>query len=184
LLKSATDQRQYEHFILPNGMRVLLVEDLKCQKSACSATLNVGHFDDYDDCHGLSHLLEHLLFLGNTSFPQANALNDFVAQHGGSINASTGTEYTSYFYDVLNEHLDMSLSQFSAMLSSPLLTETYIEKEILAIDAEFLLKQKDDLRRLYQVHKETCNPQHPFSKFSVGNKQTFAKFTPSQLKIL
>jgi insulysin len=178
------DLRQYEHFILPNGLQVLLVEDLKCQKSACSATLHVGHFDDLDDCHGLSHLLEHLLFLGNETYPQANALNDFVTKHGGSINASTGTEYTSYFYDVLNEHLDVSLAQFSAMLSSPLLSETYIAKEIQAIDAEFLLKQKDDLRRLYQVHKETCNPEHPFSKFSVGNKQTFGEFTTAQLKTM
>ncbi|WP_340677900.1 insulinase family protein [Paraglaciecola sp.] len=181
MLKNATDPRQYEQFILPNGMRILLVEDLRCQKTACSATLHVGHFDDHDDCHGLSHLLEHLLFLGNTFYPQANALSDFVAAHGGTINASTGTEYTSYFFDVLNEHVDVSLAHFSAMLSSPLLSETYIEKEIQAIDAEFQLKQKDDLRRLYQVHKETCNPAHPFSKFSVGNSKTFGHFTATQL---
>ena len=68
------------------------------------------------------------------------------------------------------------------MLSTPLFCETLIEKEINAIDAEFLLKQKDDLRRLYQVHKETCNPAHPFSQFSVGNHQTFKPFSPSQLK--
>jgi secreted Zn-dependent insulinase-like peptidase len=38
------------------------------------------------------------------------------------------------------------------------------------------------LRRLYQVHKETCNPDHAFSQFSVGNQQTFEPFSPSQLK--
>ena len=182
MLKSTTDSRQYMHLNLPNGIRVILVEDQRSQKSACSATLHVGHFDDHEDCHGLSHLLEHLLFLGNELYPQTNGLSDFVAAHGGSINASTGTEYTSYFYDVLSEHFDTTLAHFAAMLSSPLLAEKYIEKEIQAIDAEFMLKQKDDLRRLYQVHKETCNPLHPFSKFSVGNKQTFSKFSVEQLK--
>jgi insulysin len=38
------------------------------------------------------------------------------------------------------------------------------------------------LRRLYQVHKETCNPDHPFSQLSVGNHQTFETFSPFQLK--
>ena len=31
------------------------------------------------------------------------------------------------------------------------------------------MKISDDVRRCYQVHKETVNPEHPFSKFSVGN---------------
>lgn len=182
MLKSPHDKRNYLHLTLTNGMRVLIVEDLHCQKSAFSATLQVGHFDDHDDCHGLSHLLEHMLFLGNQKYPQANRFSDFLAAHNGAINASTGTEFSSYFFDVQHDYLDESLSHFVAMLSSPLLSENYIEKEIHSIDAEFKLKQKDDLRRLYQVHKETCNPAHPFSKFSVGNLQTFAGFNTEQLK--
>lgn len=34
------------------------------------------------------------------------------------------------------------------------------------------MKIKDDVRRLYQVHKETINPAHPFAKFSVGDLTT------------
>ena len=182
MLKSPTDPREYQYVNLPNGVQVLLIEDKRCSKAACSATLHVGHFDDPDNCHGLSHLLEHTLFTGNTAWPQANAFSDFLASHGGSINASTGTEYTSYFFDVANDELDSALAHFAAMLTSPLFSADAITNEIQAIDAEFLLKQKDDLRRLYQVHKETCNPSHPFSKFSVGNKQTFGQFTVAQLQ--
>ncbi|MGO4892428.1 insulinase family protein [Flavobacterium sp. W21_SRS_FM6] len=163
-------------------MQVLVVEDTKISKTACSATFQTGHFDDDDDCHGLSHLLEHMLFLGNASTEVANALGDFVSAHGGTLNASTGTETSSYFFDIFSDVFDDALAQFSAMLFSPLLQTTYIEKEIQAIDAEFKLKQKDDLRRLYQVHKETCNPNHPFSKFSVGNRQTFEKFSALELQ--
>ena len=182
MLKSAYDNREFNHIELANGLRVLLVQDPNCVKSACSVTFNVGHFNDDKDCHGISHLLEHMLFLGNETFTQANEFNDFIATHGGSINALTGTEYSSYFYDIAAEHEQQALTHFYAMLSKPLFKEALIEKEINAIDAEFLLKQKDDLRRLYQVHKETCNPAHPFSQFSVGNQHTFAPFSPLQLK--
>jgi secreted Zn-dependent insulinase-like peptidase len=182
LLKSVYDNRQFNHIELANGLRILLVEDPNCVKSGCSVTFNTGHFNDDNDCHGISHLLEHMLFLGNEEFTKANEFNDFIATHGGSINALTGTEYSSYFYEIAAEYEQQALVHLFAMLSKPLFCETLIEKEINAIDAEFLLKQKDDLRRLYQVHKETCNPAHPFSQFSVGNKQTFKPFSPSQLK--
>jgi insulysin len=182
LLKSAYDNRQFIHIELANGLRVLLVQDPNCVKSACSVTFNVGHFNDDKDCHGISHLLEHMLFLGNDEFTEANAFNDFIAMHGGSINALTGTEYSSYFYEIAAEFEQQALTHLYAMLSKPSFCEALIEKEINAIDAEFQLKQKDDLRRLYQVHKETCNPAHPFSQFSVGNYQTFEPFSPSQLK--
>lgn len=182
MLKSVYDNRQFNHIELANGLRILLVEDPNCVKSGCSVTFNVGHFNDDNDCHGISHLLEHMLFLGNEEFTEANEFNDFIATHGGSINALTGTEYSSYFYEIAAEYEQQALAHLYAMLSKPLFCEALIEKEINAIDAEFLLKQKDDLRRLYQVHKETCNPAHPFSQFSVGNKQTFEPFSPSQLK--
>lgn len=182
MLKSAFDNRQFNHIKLTNGLRILLVQDSNCVKSACSVTFNVGHFNDDKNCHGLSHLLEHMLFLGNARFTKANAFNDFVAHHGGSINALTGTEYSSYFYEIAAEYETPALTHLYAMLSQPTFGEALIKNEINAIDAEFLLKQKDDLRRLYQVHKETCNPDHPFSQFSVGNQQTFEPFSPSQLK--
>ncbi|WP_339722545.1 insulinase family protein [uncultured Paraglaciecola sp.] len=182
MLKSAYDNRQFNHIELANGMRILLVQDPNCVKSACSITFNVGHFNDDKDCHGITHLLEHMLFLGNTEYPKANNFNDFIGTHGGSINALTGTEYSSYFYDITTEYEQQALAHLFAMFSQPLFDQSLIAREINAIDAEFLLKQKDDLRRLYQVHKETCNPNHPFSQFSVGNKQTFAPFSPLQLQ--
>jgi secreted Zn-dependent insulinase-like peptidase len=182
LLKSAYDNRQFNHIELANGLRILLVQDPNCVKSACSVTFNVGHFNDDHNCHGINHLLEHMLFLGNRVFTEANAFNDFITMNGGNLNALTGTEYSSYFYEVTAEHEQQALNHLYAMVSQPLFFEALIKKEINAIDAEFLLKQKDDLRRLYQVHKETCNPEHPFSQFSVGNHQTFEPFSPFQLK--
>lgn len=182
LLKSAYDNRLFNYIQLANGLRILLVQDPNCTKSACSVTLNVGHFNDDIDCQGICHLLEHMLFLGNDEFEDANAFNDFITTSGGSINAQTGTEYTSYFYEVSAEHEHQAIAHFRAMLCGPTFSETHIEKEVKAINAEFLLKKKDDLRRLYQVHKETCNPAHPFSQFSVGNQQTFAPFITSQIK--
>jgi len=181
LLKSEQDHRQYRLISLENGLRILLIADEFTSKCAVSATLAAGHFQDPQDCQGLAHLLEHSLFLGNHKYPQANSLSQWVEKHGGHINAWTGTEYSNFYFDCDTAGLEQALDDFAHMLHSPLFEQDKIEKEIMAIDAEFKLKQKDDLRRLYQVHKETCNPKHPFHKFSVGNQQIFQQHSIEEL---
>lgn len=38
---------------------------------------------------GLSHYLEHMLFMGSTKYPDENEYDEFLAAHGGSSNAFT-----------------------------------------------------------------------------------------------
>ncbi|MCF2950351.1 insulinase family protein [Paraglaciecola aquimarina] len=180
--KSEHDHRQFKYTTLDNGLRVFLVQDTDCEKSAASITINSGHFNDDKNSPGLSHLLEHMLFLGDHNNPTANHVSSFLESIGGSINAQTGTEYTSYFLDFPDDYLAKCLKLFSTMLIKPIFDEQLLKNEIQVIDAEFQAKVRDDLRRLYQVHKETCNPNHPFSRFSVGNKEIFETFSSSELR--
>lgn len=174
ILQSPNDPRQFEYLKLSNGLAVLLVHQADSEKSAAALTVNVGHFDDPADREGLAHFLEHMLFLGSRAYPQAGELQHFISEHGGSHNAWTGTEHSQFYFDIEQQHFAAGLSRFAAMFSEPLFSSDYVEKERQAIEAEFSLKLKDDSRRIYQVHKESINPAHPFAKFSVGNAQTLA----------
>ena len=150
------------------------MQDKDSTKAAASMAINAGHFDDPLDRQGLAHFLEHMLFLGTDQYPESNGFSNFVSQAGGNTNAWTGTEHTCYFFDINNQKFEHALKQFSRFFIAPLLSPTETEKERNAIDAEFKLKIKDDSRRIYQAHKETVNPDHPFAKFSVGSQQTLA----------
>lgn len=177
MITSCNDNRTYLSLKLNNGLKVLIIEDDESEKSAASLTVNCGHFDDPIDRQGLAHFLEHMLFLGSESYPEPGAFSQFLSQHGGSCNAWTGTEHSSYFFEVFNAQFEHALGQFADIFLAPLILPAACEKERNAIDAEFKLKLKDDSRRIYQVHKETCNPAHPFAKFSVGNHQTLENKT-------
>lgn len=170
--QSPNDNRVYQHLTLDNGLSVLLVQDEHAEKSAAALTVNVGHFDDPADYQGMAHFLEHMLFLGSASFPDAGEYQQFISQHGGSHNAWTGTEHSHFYFDIDTPQFQQALARFADMFSRPLFTAAYVEKERHAIEAEYSLKLKDDSRRIYQVHKETINPAHPFAKFSVGNLNT------------
>ena len=171
---SNNDSRTYHSLTLNNGLKVLLIQDLDSDKSAASLTVNAGHFDDPENRQGLAHFLEHMLFLGTDLYPEPGAFSKYTNQHGGNCNAWTGTEHSSYFFDIDNQYFNDALKQFSRFFINPLLSSSATNKERNAIDAEFKLKLKDDSRRIYQAHKETANLKHPFSKFSVGSSDTLA----------
>ncbi|RVT45366.1 peptidase M16 [Rheinheimera sediminis] len=179
LMQSPNDKRQYLALNLSNQLPVLLVHQQDAEKSAAALTINVGHFDDPAERQGLAHFLEHMLFLGTEKYPDAGDYQHFINHHGGSHNAWTGTEHSSFFFDIDTDYFEQALDRFSDMFRAPLFHADYIEKERQAIEAEFSLKLKDDSRRIYQVHKETVNPAHPFAKFSVGNLLTLCD-TPEQ----
>ncbi|WP_372870713.1 insulinase family protein [Shewanella sp.] len=169
---SPNDHRQYRYLELDNALRVLLVSDHQASQAAASMAVNVGHFDDPADRPGMAHFLEHMLFLGTEAYPDPGEYHAFINQHGGSNNAWTGTEHTNFFFTINADAFDESLSRFSQFFIAPLFNRELVDRERQAIESEYSLKLKDDVRRVYQVHKETVNPKHPFSKFSVGNLET------------
>jgi len=181
LKQSPNDAKQYKTLTLSNGLRVLVIHNEQTNKSAAALAVNVGHFSDPTDREGLAHFLEHMLFLGTKSYPDGSEYQKYISQHGGSNNAWTATEHTCFFFDIHHQHFTYALDRFSQFFISPLLSQEFVEKERQNVDAEFKLKLKDDIRRLYDVHKETINQAHPFSKFSVGSIDTLADRKESDL---
>ncbi|MBA6255702.1 MULTISPECIES: insulinase family protein [unclassified Colwellia] len=179
--QSPNDSKQYKTLTLSNGLRVLLIHNEQTNKSAAALAVNIGHFSDPKDREGLAHFLEHMLFLGTESYPDGSEYQKYISQHGGSNNAWTATEHTCFFFDIHHQHFTFALDRFSQFFISPLLSREFVEKERQNVDAEFKLKLKDDIRRLYDVHKETINQAHPFSKFSVGSIDTLADRKDSDL---
>ncbi len=174
MLKSPNDSKEYQYITLTNQLRVLLIHDAKASNSAASLAVNVGHFHDPIERQGMAHFLEHMLFLGTEKYPQSGEYQHYINQHGGSNNAWTGTEFTNFFFDIEGQYFEPALDRFSQFFIAPLFTPELVDKERQAIESEYQLKLNDDIRRQYQVHKETVNPAHPFAKFSVGNSQTLA----------
>lgn len=171
---SSADIHTYRSLRLPNGLRVLLVHSPSSQHSAASFAVNAGHFQDPSSAPGIAHFLEHLLFLGTKEFPPADAFATRVNAHGGHFNAWTGTEHSNYYFTTAHPGFAETLMHFGSLFIEPLLNDEWVEKERQSIEAEYRLKLKDELRRLYEVNKATANPAHPFSKFSVGNAVTLA----------
>ncbi|GAA3959025.1 insulinase family protein [Allohahella marinimesophila] len=170
--KSPNDSRDYRSLSLPNGLQVLLISDPTTDKAAAAMDVHVGSENDPVDRQGLAHFLEHMLFLGTEKYPDADAYQKYINQHGGSHNASTSLSHTNYFFDIDKQFLAPALDRFSQQFTAPLFTAEYVEREKNAVNSEYSAKLKDDGRRFFGVLKETINQAHPMSKFAVGSLNT------------
>jgi len=174
VIKSANDQRQYRHIQLDNQLDVLLISDPSTDKAAASLDVYIGSYQNAADREGLAHFLEHMLFLGTKSYPNPGDYQAFISEHGGSHNAGTGLENTTYFFDIDASYLEQALDRFAPFFSSSNFDAKYVDRERNAVESEYRLKIKDDGRRQWDVLQEQLDPAHPMAKFTVGNLQTLA----------
>ncbi|XP_065350054.1 insulin-degrading enzyme-like isoform X1 [Cloeon dipterum] len=175
ITKSPEDQRDYRGLILDNELRVLLISDPKTDKSAAALSVNIGHMSDPMELNGLAHFLEHMLFLGTEKYPSENEYSKYLTEHGGSSNAFTSMENTTFYFDVGPEHLDNALDIFSQFFKAPLFTEDATDREVKAVNSEHEKNLANDSWRLHQLERSTSIKDHPYSKFGTGNLQTLVE---------
>lgn len=76
-----------------------------------------------------------MLFLGSLKYPKDTEMNEFLAEHGGSDNAFTGTEHTNFHFSVVAEYLEPALDRFACFFTSPLFNQNAIDREINAVNS-------------------------------------------------
>lgn len=129
------------------------------RKAATALLVNVGSYHDPPYLQGLSHFLEHMLFLGTETFPNENEYDKFLSSHGGDDNAHTDMEHTLYHYCIPQDnpkYVWKALEMFSTFFKCPLLNDNSMERELNAVQSEFELNRKDDDIRLSQLMASTC----------------------------
>ena len=172
--RSPANSRDYRALLLDNGLEALVVSDPDADKAAAALDVNVGNANDPDARPGLAHFLEHVLFLGTEKFPDPDEYRRFVAEHGGSTNATTSFAHTRYFFDVDAAHLEGALDRFAQFFISPRFDPAYVDRERQVVHSEFVSRRRGDRNRSYAAWKEAINPDHPLSRFHVGSTETLA----------
>ncbi|WP_456415274.1 insulinase family protein [Thiolapillus sp.] len=182
VIKSANDKRQYEYLVLPNRMRVLLVSDAQADKAAAAMTIAVGSTSNPPGREGLAHFLEHMLFMGTEKYPDVDEYSSFIKRNGGSDNAFTASNMTTYYFDIKAEQLEPALDRFAQFFIAPLFDAKYVEREANAVHSEYQLKLKEDARRINAAEKRSYNPASPHARFFVGNLDSLSDRPHSKIR--
>ena len=98
----------FEKFVLPNGLTLLVHEDHKAPIVAVNVWYHVGSKNEKVGKSGFAHLFEHLMFNGSENYNK----DYFLALEkicGTDLNGTTNTDRTNYFQNVLISALDQLL---------------------------------------------------------------------------
>jgi zinc protease len=151
---------EYVERVLPNGLRVLLVEDHRVPSVAINVGYRVGGKDDPPGRSGFAHLFEHLMFKG-TKNTRPETIDRLTEDIGGVNNAFTADDITNYYEVVPSNYLETLLWAEADRLGSLAVTEEHFHTERDVVIGEYdqrILAEPygmlDELvnREAYQVH--------------------------------
>lgn len=98
---------EVNRFVLPNGLKLLILEDASSPTFAYQTWFRVGSRDEDVSYTGLAHLFEHMMFKGTKSMPEGQF--DRMLERAGAEgeNAFTSRDYTAYVQEMPKDKLDM-----------------------------------------------------------------------------
>lgn len=159
--------------ILPSGVRILSEHMPGAQSASISFSVAVGSRDETNGHFGSTHFLEHLLFKGTK---KRTALDIAVAfdSVGGSSNASTGKEHTSYYARVQDSALPLAVDVIGDMLASSLIDKKEFENERTVILEELAMNDDDPQDVAHEAFAEAVLGLHPLGRPIGGTKETIS----------
>ena len=165
------DAARVSRTVLPSGVRVLTEEIPGAPSVAVAASLAIGSRDEAGIDFGSTHFLEHLLFKGT---PRRNSKEISIAfdSVGGSSNAATAKEYTSYYARVQNSALPLALDLLLDMFTSAKIDEADFELERTVILEELAMNEDDPEDVAHENLAEALLPEHELGRRIGGTEET------------
>ncbi|HEX6107317.1 MAG TPA: pitrilysin family protein [Gemmatimonadales bacterium] len=167
----------------PNGL-VVLTESLPGIRSAAVGVyVRTASAHEPREQMGISHLLEHMVFKG-TERRSARELALELEVRGGSLDAFTGRDYTSYQAHVLDADLPLAVEILTDLARRPLLRDTDLEPErnVILEEINGVADTPDDL--VFELHAAALWPQHPYGYSILGTPDSLAGITAADLQRL
>jgi predicted Zn-dependent peptidase len=162
--------------VLPSGVRILSEAMPGAQSVSISFSVPVGSRDETGGHFGSTHFLEHLLFKGTK---KRTALEIAIAfdSVGGSSNAATGKEYTSYYARVQDSALPLAIDVIADMLTSSVIDPVEFENERTVILEELAMNDDDPEDVAHEAFSAALHGDHPLGRPIGGTIQTITDVT-------
>lgn len=165
-----TALRPYRETTLPNGLKILFLEDQTLPSIALSLLVKTGSAQDPEGQSGLSNLVTELLDQGNKK-RDAMGIADDLARLGAQFDASANYDYSTLSLTGLSFSANEVLVQFYDLATGPTFPNEEIErvkKQVIArlergLDNPSYVADLATLRAVY--------PAHPYGRTLLGAKK-------------
>ena len=169
--------------VLPNGLTVLSEFVPGVRSVAFGAWVRAASVHEPRERMGVSHLLEHMVFKG-TQRRTAREIALSLETLGGTLDAYTAREHTSYQARVLDEHLFQAADVIGDLLFRPALrsADLRLERKVVLEEISMVEDTPDDL--VFELHNEAMWGEHPYGYSILGTRDTVAGLGVRELREL
>ena len=157
---------------LPNGLRLVLVEDHSKPLAGVCIFVNGGSRTESPALSGLSHYYEHLIFRGGSARQQELEFRREMQRLGEESGGYTTNDYTCYGFTSPTSNLDEALWRSVDAWMALKLTEAKVAKERQVVMEEFNQgEDRPDYKVYYQIERLMFR-DHPYKRDTIGLKDT------------
>ncbi|MEO7102702.1 MAG: pitrilysin family protein [Gemmatimonadaceae bacterium] len=169
--------------VLPNGLTVLSDNVPGVRSVAFGAWVRAATLHEKRDKMGVSHMLEHMVFKG-TENRSSKEISLALETLGGSLDAYTAREHTSYQARVLDEHLHTAADVIGDLIFRPTLRQAdlKLERKVVLEEIAMVDDTPDDL--VFEVHNERLFGDNGYGYRILGTRDTVSSFTTDDLRAL
>ena len=165
---------------LDNGLTVLLQESHDAPVASFWIFYRVGSRNELPGQTGISHWVEHMQFKGTPNLAKGAVFGE-VSRNGGTLNAFTSYDWTTYFETLPADRLDLSIKIESDRMVNSLFDPEETESERTVILSE---RQGSENRPGYFLHEEmmgTAFHHHPYGHSIIGLESDLRRITRDEL---
>lgn len=168
-------------YLLPNGLKVVLLEDHSFPVASCMAWYKVGSSDEQAGTTGVSHVLEHMLFGTVGSFKKGEIATS-IARVGGQFNGYTSDDFTTFFETVPSNKVELALRIESQRMRGAKFTNADVHEELVNIQREFESESRDGLATLSREVRASLYQNHPYHNPTMGWRSDVEALTAAKVK--
>lgn len=168
--------------VLPNGLKVILLENHKAPLVTFQVWYRVGSRNEPWGKTGISHVLEHMMFKGTKKIGPEE-FSRTIQENGGNDNAFTSRDYTAYFQNLSSDRIQVSLDLESDRMQNLLLQEEDFRTERMVVMEERRLRTEDNPTGvLVEQLQATAFQIHPYRWPIIGWMEDLKRLTLDDLK--
>ena len=159
---------QFEKFVLANGLKVIVHQDISTPMAVVNIMYDVGARDEDPEKTGFAHLFEHLMFGGSINIPTYDSP---LQMAGGENNAYTSNDITNYYIQLPAENLETAFWLESDRMLSLAFGEKSLDVQRKVVSEEFkehyLNKPYGDV---WHKMRELAYKVHPYRWMTIGKE--------------
>jgi zinc protease len=168
--------------VLPNGLKVILLENHKAPLITFQVWYRVGSRNEAWGKTGISHMLEHMMFKG-TKKVGPEEFSRIIQENGGNDNAFTSNDFTAYFEDISSDRVKVAIDLESDRMQNLVLREEDFSSEKMVVMEERRLRTDDDPQAFLQEQLDAAAFQiSPYHWPTIGWMEDIQRLNLEDLK--